>query len=251
MAQFTVTLNAKANNPPSAIGYNTITISDPAYTYVFTLADFVTNTTPPYADPEGDAAFELKIISLPDAQIGVLNYDSVPVIAGDIVPLSGVDSGLLNLVPVEGPILLVFDFDFDLSDVGSNTFSGLADGISYGVMHLIVGQQVNQPPTVGDGDQTIEWASTLVFTRVMFTTLTVPAYSDPEGDIADQLKILSLPVDGILKLDGLDIVINQVIDFTDIDSGLFTYVSDLVDEDGDIETFQFAISDVGSGIFVE
>ena len=59
----------------------------------------------------------------------------------------------------------------------------------------------------------------------------------------------TLPLFGIIKLNGVPIVINQTISFTDIASGLLTFVPDLTVTTGDIQTFEFEIADAGSGIF--
>lgn len=110
---------------------------------------------------------------------------------------------------------------------------------------------VNQPPsTVGDGSQTIDYGDTIVFTRAMLTSMLAPAYSDPEGDPAGQLKIIGLPSVGTLQYNGVDVIVNQIINFTDIDSGLFTYNPDLTETNAVSPVFQFEIADTGSGTFV-
>lgn len=109
----------------------------------------------------------------------------------------------------------------------------------------------NQPPSsVGDGSSTIDYGETLVYTRAMLTSALSPAYSDPEGDPADKLKIITLPGKGKLKLNGVDVIINQIIDFTDIDNSLLTYVPDNGTTASYSPTFEFQIADTGSGIFV-
>ena len=104
--------------------------------------------------------------------------------------------------------------------------------------------------SVGDGSATTNFGETLVYTRDMFTTNTVPPYADPEGDAALNLKITSLPTNGLLKLNGNNITINAIVSFDDIDSGLFTYVPDNQISAGYDASFTFEIADAGSGIFV-
>lgn len=248
MAQFTVTLNAKINLPPSAIGVNTIIIEDPDSTHVILVEDVTLDTSPPYTDPEGDGPLNLKVTKLPLAGRGVLYFNAIPVTLNQEISFVDINSGLLTFAPVNYLGQYEEYFEFDISDTGSGQYSGL----STGQLRLYVGEVINLPPSeVGDGSATIEYATTLTFTRVMFTSGTTPPYADPEGDAAYQLKVLSLPVDGLLKLNNINVVINQVINFTDIDAGLFTYVSSLSDIDGDIESFSFSIADEGSNIFVE
>lgn len=109
----------------------------------------------------------------------------------------------------------------------------------------------NQPPTsVGDGSENTTYGTTLVYTRDMFTTNTVPPYSDPEGDAALNLKITSLPSIGELQYNTASVVLNQIVSFADIDSGLLTYVPDNNNQSAYSATFDFQIADAGSGIFV-
>lgn len=109
----------------------------------------------------------------------------------------------------------------------------------------------NLPPDqVGDGSATTNYGETHVFTKAEFTTNTTPPYNDPEGDTAAQLKVLTLPGTGTLKLNGSNVTANQIIDFSDIDAGLFTYVPDNGTVTQYDDTFTFEIADSGSGTFV-
>ena len=108
----------------------------------------------------------------------------------------------------------------------------------------------NQPPVVGDGERTTNYGEAITLTRADFTTNTTPPYYDPEGDAPITLRIDSLPAGGLLKLNGVDVVVNQELDFvTDIDSGLFTYTPDLNSTEAHTVDFNFSIADAGSGLF--
>ncbi len=108
----------------------------------------------------------------------------------------------------------------------------------------------NKPPTIGDGERSTNYGDSITFTRADFTTNTTPPYYDPEGDAALTLRINSLPIGGILRLDGIDVVINQQLDFTtEVDTGLFTYTPDLNSTAAHSVDFQFSIADAGSGLF--
>ena len=106
------------------------------------------------------------------------------------------------------------------------------------------------PTTVGDGTETTAYGNTIVYTRAMFTTNTTPPYSDPEGDAALNLKVITLPTIGTLQLNAVNVTLNQIISFADIDSGLFTYIPDNGTQVGYTDPFDFQIADAGSGIFV-
>lgn len=245
MAVFTVTINSYDNLPPNQIGNKEIGLTY-NQTYIFAETDF-TETVPSYSDPEGDSVSIVKIVTIPTQ--GVLYLSGVPVVALDEIPIVSITGGLLTYEAdaANENGYTNSELTFDLADSGSSTFSGLTPGI----ITFIVEAKDNEPPTIGDGSATIDYGETLVFTRVMFTSSTTPPYSDPEGDAAGLLKILTLPLLGDILLDGVPVTINQVISFTDIDAGLLTYVPDLADTDGDLQGFTFAIADEGSGIFVE
>lgn len=244
MASFAININAYDNQPPSQIGNLTLSL-DHNEAYTFSVASFTTGTVPPYADPEGDAASLVKILTLPTT--GELRLNGILVTLNQEITVANIASNLLVYTAAIGQTGTYQDtFTFDVADVGSATFSGLT-----GTVTLNVAAIINQPPgTVGDGAVTIDYGETLIFTRAMFTTATTPPYADPEGDAALNLKITALPVDGNIKLNGVNVVVNQIVSFADIDIGLLTYVPDLADIDGDLENFQFQIADAGSGQFV-
>ena len=108
----------------------------------------------------------------------------------------------------------------------------------------------NQPPVVGDGERTTNYGEAITLTRADFTTNTTPPYYDPEGDLPLTLRIDSLPTGGVLKLNGVNVVANQEIDFVnEIDAGLFTYTPDLNSTEAHTVDFTFSIADAGSGLF--
>ena len=112
-------------------------------------------------------------------------------------------------------------------------------------------EYINQPPSqVGAGSATTNYGQVYTFTIADFTTETIPPYADPEGDTAAQLRILDLPTTGTLKLNNVNVTINQVIPFTSIGSGLFTYTPDNNVTSSYGVSFNFEIADSGSGIFV-
>jgi len=116
---------------------------------------------------------------------------------------------------------------------------------------IVIDSYENLPASeVGDGTTSTDHGVTVVFTRAMFTTSTTPPYADPEGDAALNLKVTSLPIAGILKLNGVNVTLNQIISFANIDSGLFTYLPDNADLTAYSTVFTFEIADAGSGIFV-
>lgn len=245
MGIFTITVASLINLPPSQIGNNTLNILDPSVNKVLTLADFTTDTNPVYADPEGDAVSLVKITTLESS--GDLELNNIAVTLNQEITVADINEGLLVYKPiVTGDYTATFHFD--LQDIGSGLYSELTPGI----MSLLVADKINLPPSqVGDNTINLDFGEALIITRAMLTSETTPIYIDPEADAASLLKIIEIPLIGMLELDGRDVVTNQVILFSDIDLSLFSYKQD---DDGSVPispSFRFSIADAGSGVFTE
>lgn len=244
----TITNSGKPNGRPTSIGANTIGNIEHAGIHVFTLANFTTETSPQYSDPEDDPLKYIKITSILSGS-GMLKLNGVSVVLGQIIQSGDISSG--NLKYESDPVVRTnysANFEFDIADSGSSSLSGLSTGI----MTMGVIEKANLPPTtVGNGTVDTLHAVSYVFDRADFTTNTIPVYLDPENDPAGQLKILSLPVSGTLSHNGTNVIINHVIPFTEIDAGYFMYIPDPTIESLHTVNFDFSIADTGSGIFVE
>ena len=94
--QMNVVVKAKVNLPPDEVGDNAI---NSAYgdSVIFSGADFTTNTTPAYNDPEGDPAYAVKILTLPIS--GTLELDGVPVVINQEILISEIEAGYLLFNP--------------------------------------------------------------------------------------------------------------------------------------------------------
>ena len=238
----TITNGGLPNGRPTKIGVNAIDVLY-GVQHVFTIANFTTETSPPYSDPENDPLSYIKILSLPST--GVIELNSSPVSINDNISSGDLSSGNLIYIPSSSGY---FQFLFDVADTGSNSLSGLDTGL----ISMNVADEINLPPTaVGNGAISIDYSVTIFFTRANFTTNTTPSYSDPENDSAESLKILSLPSAGTLRHNGSVVTINQVIPFTEIDAGYFIYLPNITITDSQQLDFDFSIADSGSGIFVE
>lgn len=245
---YTITNSGSANSRPSQIGANTVATTY-GTSYVFTLADFTTGTTPPYADPEDDALSYIKVLTLPSQ--GELHVNDVAIAANTIVSVGVISTGNFKLVPpatMPGILVseLVPSFKFDCADAGSNSLSGLDTG----VMSLSLTSAANlAPSTVGDNTILFGYGVAKVFAAADFTTNTTPAYSDPEGDLPYKLKVTSLPTSGSLSFNGSPVAINQEMLLSSVDAGYLIYSQDLSVKSSQSVTFDFAISDVGSEQF--
>lgn len=97
-----------------------------------------------------------------------------------------------------------------------------------GVFTVPFDAYVNQPPSqVGNYTHPtpVVNGGTLVLTPSMFTTLTVPVYQDPEGDLAQAIRVDTLPTNGAtLRLSGVAVTTGQVILISAIAAGNLTLV---------------------------
>lgn len=208
--------------------------------YTFNYNDF----TKQFTDPQNGIPEFVRLTSLPS--VGLLQYNGNNIELGFEFNLLNISNLVYIIQNTTSPITDVINFQTSNNNI-NKTFSNMAN------FTFTINAAVNQPPTtVGNNFKTIDNGSTYVFTVADFTTGTTPAYSDPEGDAASMLKIDSLPVDGDLQFNGSAVTVNQTIPFqgaVSISSGSFRYVSEQNSPEADVETFNFQISDTGSGQF--
>lgn len=195
-----------------------------------------------FVDADGDFPCEVVILSLPDPLSGKLYYDGKLVEVGNCFPV--VKSNLLSFLRLKQGFINT-SFNFKISDNNQNKqYSDMA------TVTINIGAYVNQAPSeVGDLSVVMAYAATKTFTTADFTTGLTPPYSDPEGDAPSKLKVLSLPATGLLKLNGVNVTVNQEIVFANISGGLLTYKGDDATTVEANTSFNFSISDAGSGLF--
>ena len=166
---------------------------------------------------------------------------------GDIVSAGDISTGnLAYIADASNTTGYTELFKFDCADSGSNSLSGLSSGN----MTMIVAAKVNNPPdTVGDNTlPPVDYGDSVVFNSAMFTTQTTPAYNDPEGDAPKSIKILSLPAEGTLLYNGSAVSVGQEITVSELDSDYLVWTpSNGASTSGYQLTFDFSVSDVGSG----
>lgn len=241
----TIINQALPNGKPTLIGSRSISI-DHNSQHVFTVANFTTETSPPYYDPEGDDMKYIVILSIPTG-LGELKVDGVNVVLNQLVYSAEISSGkLVYHAPASVEESNQSVFRFDVADVGSSNVSGL----DRGVVTISVAEKVNEPPTVGDNNLSVNSNETLTFTKEHFVDNTTPAFSDPENQDAEFLKVLTLPTNGTLIHNSSSVTQNQIIPFTEIVNGLFIYSAPNLQVVEDF-SFDFSISEAGSNIFTE
>jgi len=245
MGAITLNINPKDNQPPNSSGWLSLPL-DYNELYVFSLADFTTNTNPPYGDPEGDTFESIIVKSLPLQ--GVLSNNGSAVLVDQDISAMALSGGLLSYQSDASDTDGYSDssMTFLVSDEGSNSYSYVPYAVTFNVSYDESSEN-NGPTTVGDAEVYLTIGDSFTFTRNSLTNQLEPPYLDPEGDIAENLLIEEVPVYGEIKLNGVLVVNNQIVSFTDIDSGLLIYTNNSEPISGDIEGFKFKISDVGSG----
>ena len=88
----------------------------------------------------------------------------------------------------------------------------------------------------------------VTLTLANLTTQTIPVYTDPEGDPVQDIRIITLPVIGVLVLNGVAVSIGDIITVADINAG--NLVVQAPNQNAAASAvFDFAIRDTGSGQF--
>lgn len=110
---------------------------------------------------------------------------------------------------------------------------------------------VNQPPSVGSYTGTGTHAEEKTLTVAMFTTQTVPAYSGPEADAAQAIRIDSLPTNGaVLTLNGTPIAsTGTIVTMADIAAGKLKLKGSTSTTTAHNSAFTFSVRDTGSMTF--
>ena len=205
------------------------------YNYEFETFYFTTAMFESVYTDNDDLAY-LRIKTLPST--GTLKLNTTNVVVNQIIPVANIQYLNYNygsLVSVGEDIT----FTFQLSDGTLNhTFSNIA------TYTICVPEQENEPPTIDNLSLNIDESGDYIFT---YNDLTVGInYQDREGDNPENLKIISLPDNGTLYYNDIEVMEDDIIPYSDISLGLFKFTPDDEDESYTIE-FDIVVSDEGSG----
>ncbi len=204
-----------SNKPPSSVGSFSISLPNPG-SYTFNSADFTTQTTPAYADPENDPPYAIRITSLPT--YGTFMYNGNPMSNGAVIPVADLDNGLLVLKANSDQNTTITQeiVYFSVSDSGSFNFT------SGGEMTIGLSLFQRSSPTINqESDVYITEGNDYIFNR--YDLVTAAGYNDLDGDSAQSIRFTVLPTHGSIKLNGFSISVNQEISLSDIDNNLLTY----------------------------
>ena len=210
---------ALSNNPISEnTGTTTVTATlSSASSVVTTVTVSVTPTSP--ADADDYVLSENKILTIAaetTASTGVVTISAVD--NGDVeenkfVEVQGEISNELGISATSFPTLTIEDDDLE---------SAGANGV----------------PTGSDNAVELDEDTTYIFQASDFSF----SDSDSEGPIAS-VKIVSLPADGFLRVDGSPATADQEISRQDIDAGKFSFMPESNDHASPYASFDFKVSD--------
>lgn len=244
MAIFSITINEKNNLPPNQLGAYTIQLDAGVLEHTITLDELTVLSSPPYSDPEGDPLNSIKIIDINPDNKGRFLRSGIEISVNTVIEKSEIIEGAFTYLGEFYDEEYSDYFFYDASDEGSLQFGGLK-----GFYQVNYRPLKNLPPIIGDGEETIDYGDSLVFTKAMFVDDTHPSYFDPEGDAPYRLRIDTLPLKGYIEFEGVPIVEGDEFSFVDIELGKLIYNQDLsATTTQDIE-FEFSVSDTGSQEF--
>ncbi len=167
----------------------------------FTLTNFSSN----FSDLEGDVLAKIQLSNLPPNTQGTLLLNGSAITAGQEI----LASDIANLVFAPA---LNFNGNVSFNWAGN-------DGTSYSSIATvnISVTPVNDPPVVDNFNKTGNEDTVIPFVPADFTG----HYTDAENNALTKIQVVSLPANGLLKLNGVNISAGQEINSADLDKITF------------------------------
>jgi hypothetical protein len=201
----TISINVTSvNDAPSGADKTVTTNEDVAYTFV--AADF--GFTDAFDTPPNNF---LSVVVSPVGS-GSLTINGVPVSVSTTINAASVTAGLLVYTPVPNANgTPVTTFTFQVKDDGGTALGGLDTDASPNTISINV-TAVNDLPVVADIPKAGAEDATITFTALDFTS----KFTDVDGDAMTKIKVINLPANGLLKLNGVDVVAGAEILLADL-----------------------------------
>lgn len=217
-------------------------LREPQYTklYTFSIADFTVN----FADPDGDSYGSVIVNTLPSQ--GFILYNGQEITANTII----LDPSLLEYWSLwNGQTDIDTSFTFSISD--DNLENPMYSTAATITLNRDADTGDNLQATVGDNAIYADNGVTTVLTPSMFTDGN-PAYSDPENDPLDAIRIDRIGTNngGIYNYNGSPVSVGQVITSTELSAGAFVHVG-AITNDVSSDIIEFSVRDTGSLIWVD
>ncbi|MEJ7694461.1 Ig-like domain-containing protein [Daejeonella sp.] len=158
-----------------------------------------TDFTSQFTDPDNNPLVKVQIVSLPTS--GTLKLFGVDVVAGQEIP-AGELSGL-TYVPAPGSSG-TFNFRWNGSD--GTAYAATTSTVSINI------STSNFPPVVSDITKSGTGFTDISFTEADFTS----KFTDADNNSLTKVKIINLPLNGTLRLNGVNVTAGQEIPLLDL-----------------------------------
>ncbi|MGX5725068.1 retention module-containing protein [Metapseudomonas otitidis] len=234
----TVTINVTAvNDAPVAVDDNLTTAEDTSLT-ITTMALFGSDGTGPVNDSDVDSASFTTIRITQLATDGVLKLNGVAVTLNQVISLADITAGKLVFVPdgnENGSPYATFQYQVSDGSLYSNTAT----------VTIAVTPVNDAPVAVNDTFSTNEDTAVTITSAGLFGSDGTGPVNDSDIDSGSftAIRITQLASDGVLKLNGVAVTLNQVISAADIDAGKLVFVPDSNENGAPYATFQYQVSD--------
>lgn len=214
-------------NSRPTIGLLTLNIAN-AGTHSFTLANFTTETVPPYYDPEGDAALELRIDTYPVH--GDLTLSGLAVSVGQIIPVANIPN-LLYTAKASREDDHLDAFNYNIKDTGSGQFS-LAEAVNINVAAKVFTAPVitNITANISTGQRS--------FSLTDFTS----TFSDTDGNSYKKVKLIKFPIMGSFSYLGSPVIEGDEVLLSNISGLVYTLPMSYTIENGSIYKYSKDVS---------
>ncbi len=161
----------------------------------FSASDF----TSQFSDPDNNPLTKIQIVSLPPS--GTLKLFGVDVVAGQEIPVGDISG--LTYVPEPGNSG-TFNFRWNASD--GTAYATAASTVSINVTPS------NVPPVVSDITKSGTGFTDISFVAADFTS----KFTDADNNTLVKVKIINLPLNGTLRLNGINVIAGQEIPLLDL-----------------------------------
>ena len=234
----TVTISVAAvNDAPVAINDTFNTTEDTSVT-ITAAGLFGADGTGPDNDSDVDSGSFANIKVTQLASNGVLELNGVPVVLNQVINATDINAGKLVFVPDGNENGAPYaTFKYQVSD--GTTYSNTA------TVTINVAAVNDAPVAVNDTFSTTEDnAVTITATGLFGNDGTGPNNdSDVDSVVFDNIKVTQLATDGVLKLNGVAVTLDQVISVSDISAGKLVFMPDGNENGAPYATFQYQVSD--------
>ncbi len=190
-----------------------------------------------FSDTEAHAFNGIRIVSLPGA--GSLRLNGVAVTANQVVSAADLAANRLVYTPAaNGSGANHASFTFRVRDAGGTTNGGVDEDGSANTLRFDV-TAVNDAPAGADATITILEDTPRTLAAADF------GFADPDAHAFDGVRIVSLPVVGSLRLDGVAVAVDQVVSAADIAANRLVFTPVLNAHGANHASFTFRVRDAG------